>query len=40
MAIIETAPTAVHIGDEELPFVDIGNGNQMKVIQVKEREGL
>ena len=40
MAIIETAPTAVHIGDEELPFVDIGNANKMKVIQVKEREGL
>ena len=40
MTAIETAPTAVHIGDEELPFVDIGNGNKLKVIQVKEREGL
>ena len=40
MAVIETAPTAVHIGDDELPFVDIGDGNQLKVIQVKEREGL
>jgi hypothetical protein len=37
---IETAPTAVHIGDDELPFVEIGNGNKLKVIQVKEREGL
>ena len=37
---IETAPTAVHIGDDELPFVEIGNGNKLKVLQVKEREGL
>jgi len=34
------APTAVHIGAEELPFVDIGGGNKLKVIQVKERDGL
>ena len=40
MTAIETAPTAVHIGDDELPFVEIGNGNKLKVIQVKEREGL
>jgi quercetin dioxygenase-like cupin family protein len=38
--MIETAPTAVHIGADELPFVDIGNGNKLKVLQVKEREGL
>ena len=38
--MIETAPTAVHIGGDELPFVDIGDGNKLKVIQVKEREGL
>ena len=40
MAVVETAPTAVHIGADELPFVDIGDGNKLKVIQVKEREGL
>ena len=40
MTMIETAPSAVHIGAAELPFVDIGNGNKLKVIQVKEREGL
>ena len=40
MAVIETAPTAVHIGEDDLPFVDIGNRNKMKVLQVKEREGL
>src|SRR6266480_4729188 len=40
MSLIETAPTAVHVGADELPFVDIGGGNLLKVIQVKEREGL
>jgi len=40
MSIVESAPTAVHIGDDEMPFVEIGNGNKMKVLQVKEREGL
>ena len=40
MAVVESAPTAVHIGDDELPFVEIGNGNKLKVLQVKEREGL
>ena len=40
MALIESAPSAVHIGGDDLPFVDIGGGNRLKVIQVKEREGL
>src|SRR6476659_7284960 len=40
MALIDSAPSAVHIGVDELPFVDIGDGNKLKVIQVKEREGL
>ncbi len=34
------APTAVHIGADDLPFVDIGGGNLLKVIQVRESEGL
>ena len=33
-------PTAVHIGADELPWADIGGGSKMKVLQVKEREGL
>lgn len=33
-------PTAVHIGADELPFVDIGDGSKLKVIQVKEADGL
>ena len=33
-------PGAVHIGAAELPFVDIGDGSKLKVIMVKEAEGL
>jgi 2,4'-dihydroxyacetophenone dioxygenase len=40
MALIESAPSAIHRGADELPFVDIGGGSKLKVIQVKEREGL
>ena len=38
MALIESAPSAVHIGADDLPFVDIGGGNKLKVIQVEENE--
>lgn len=40
MTTTETIPTAVHIGADELPFVEIGDGSKMKVIQVKPEEGL
>ena len=40
MTLTENAPTAVHIGADELPYVDIGDGSKLKVIQVKETEGL
>jgi 2,4'-dihydroxyacetophenone dioxygenase len=40
MALTENVPTAVHIGADELPWVDIGGGSKLKVIQVKESEGL
>jgi len=40
MALIESAPNAVHIGADALPFVDIGGGSLLKVIQVNEKEGL
>ncbi len=40
MALIESAPNAVHVGADDLPFVDIGGGSLLKVIQVKEKEGL
>ncbi|MFV0318068.1 MAG: 2,4'-dihydroxyacetophenone dioxygenase family protein [Microthrixaceae bacterium] len=31
---------AVHLGADDLPFVDIGEGNKLKVIQVDRAEGL
>ena len=30
----------MHLGADELPFVEIGDGNKLKVIQVDEGEGL
>lgn len=33
-------PAAVHIGADDLPFVDVGGGSLLKVIQVREAEGL
>ena len=33
-------PEAVHVGANDLPFIDIGDGSQLKVLQVKRGEGL
>ena len=33
-------PEAIHIGAEELPFIDIGDGSLLRVLQVKRGEGL
>ncbi len=33
-------PEAVHFGTDDLPFVDIGDGSKLKVMQVKIGEGL
>src|SRR3954468_10044309 len=33
-------PLAVHVGRDDLPFVDIGGGNLLQVIRVDEAEGL
>lgn len=40
MTMINEVPTAVHVGADQLPWAEIGNGNKLKVVQVKEREGL
>lgn len=40
MSLVESAPTAVHLGDDELPWVTAGGGVEMKVLQVREVEGL
>jgi hypothetical protein len=40
MAILASQPTAVHIGDEQIPFADMGGGNMIRVLQVREKESL
>tara|TARA_R110002124_G_scaffold4932_6_gene31043 strand:- start:1231 stop:1677 length:447 start_codon:yes stop_codon:yes gene_type:complete len=35
-----TAPEAVHIGRDDLPYIDIGDGSKLRVLQVKAGEGL
>jgi 2,4'-dihydroxyacetophenone dioxygenase len=40
MTITESTPPALHVGADDLPFVDIGDGSKLKVIQVREGEGL
>jgi quercetin dioxygenase-like cupin family protein len=40
MSLAQEVPTAIHVGANELPWAEIGDGNKLKVIQVKEREGL
>jgi len=35
-----TTPEAVHFGAGDLPFVDIGDGSKLKVLQVRTGEGL
>ena len=37
---IQDAPPAIHIGGDELPFVEMGDGAKLKVLQVKQGEGL
>ncbi|MFM8304881.1 MAG: 2,4'-dihydroxyacetophenone dioxygenase family protein [Actinomycetota bacterium] len=34
------SPEAVHIGAADLPFVDLPDGSKLKVLQVREKEGL
>ena len=40
MTMTNVAPNAVHVGADDLPWAEIGGGNKLKVLQVKEREGL
>src|SRR5262245_58024040 len=40
MTAIEPRTQAVHLGADDLPFVEIGGGSKMKVIQVKPEDGL
>lgn len=40
MASIDSAPKALHLGAADLPFVEIGDGNKLKVILVDESQEL
>jgi hypothetical protein len=40
MSTIETAPTAVHRGEDELPFVGIGDGATLQLLQVDLANGV
>jgi 2,4'-dihydroxyacetophenone dioxygenase len=40
MALTASPPAATHRGAAELPFVEVGDGNKLKVIQVDVAEGL
>ncbi len=33
-------PESIHIGEDDLPFVDLGDGSKLKVLQVKLGENL
>lgn len=39
-AIFETAPSAIHRGEDDLPWVDLGDGIELKVLQVDLSQGL
>ncbi len=40
MSIATGVPTAVHLGVDEIPFADLGGGNLIRVLQVREKESL
>jgi 2,4'-dihydroxyacetophenone dioxygenase len=40
MTSIDQLPVALHVGADDLPFVDIGDGSLLKVIRVDAAEGL
>ncbi|MCI3948851.1 MAG: cupin [Acidimicrobiales bacterium] len=40
MTLTGERPVAIHIGADDLPWVDIGDGSKLKVLQVRSDEGL
>jgi quercetin dioxygenase-like cupin family protein len=40
MALTEPAPTAVHRGEDELPFVDLGDAGTLQLLQVDLANGV
>lgn len=37
---LDAIPVAMHVGDEQCPWVDIGDGSLLKVVRVRISEGL
>ncbi len=40
MSLIDAAPTAIHRGEDDLPFVDTGDGNHLQLLQVDLANGV
>ena len=40
MAVIENAPPTIHRGEGDLPFVSIGDGNTLQLLQVDLAQGI
>lgn len=40
MAVIETAPPTIHRSEEDLPFVQLGDGVELQVLQVDLAQGV
>lgn len=40
MSILESIPSAIHRGEDELPFVAVGDGTHLQLLQVDVEQGL
>ncbi len=40
MSVVETAPQTIHRGEHDLPFVDLGDGNRLQLLQVDLAQGV
>ena len=40
MTVTDFVPTAIHRGESELPFVDVGDGTHLQVLQIDVEKGL
>ena len=40
MSLIENAPSAIHRGEDELPFIDLGGGIHLQLLQVDLASGV
>lgn len=40
MAVLENAPPTIHRGEDDLPFVDLGEGGLLQLLQVDLAQGI